>query len=736
MGSRRVLGAVLGVGLSCAGLATVTATGAAGAGSAACDAVAWRGSDGTTGQVYAADADGTARVEVSTADDSASDPTSNFIPVWSPDGTQIAWRGLDGTTYQIFVAGADGTGRTAMSPIDDSTTDPTNNWDPVWSPDGTQIAWYGYWNSINHIHAADADGTNRVRVSTVDDSSTDPSGNLVPVWSPDGSQIAWRGYDSTGNQVFVADADGTNRFAISTVDDSTPDPTGNYDLDWSPDGTQIAWRGYDSTYQIYVADADGTNRVEVSTADDSASDPTDNWYQAWSPDGTQIAWRGEAGAERQIYVADADGTNRVEVSTVDDSSTDPTGNFIPVWSPDGSQIAWQGKDSTTDFQVYVADADGTNRVEVSTADDSASDPTDNWYPVWSPGGAQIAWRGYDGTTNQVYVADADGTSRSGISTVDNTTTDPTGNTFPRWRPRVGLVMLGSTVDNLVVGEVATVTVTASTDCPASGVEISGLEIPCLSSVTRLTSDGTLSAAGVWSIDSLDGTATAIITGVVGDSDCNANAVVSRSYPGEATSTRIGLITPNCENTHPFVDIGGLSYGEADIACIYGRGITTGTTGTTYSPFDDVSRQQMGAFLARLWRDLGGVCDSTLPPFTDTTSLSYGEADIACIYNLGITTGTTSTTYSPFDDVTRQQMGAFLARLWRALGAVCDSTLPPFTDTTSLSYGEADIACIYNLGITTGTSTTTYSPADNVTRQQMGAFLARLWRAAVAAGYWN
>ena len=73
------------------------------------------------------------------------------------------------------------------------------------------------------------------------------------------------------------------------------------------------------------------------------------------------------------------------------------------------------------------------------------------------------------------------------------------------------------------------------------------------------------------------------------------------------------------------------------------------------------------------------------------------------------------------------MAAFLGRLWRALDNVCPTTPTGFTDVRATSFAAADVRCIKALGITTGTSPTTYSPADNVTREQMAAFLARLWR---------
>ena len=178
---------------------------------------------------------------------------------------------------------------------------------------------------------------------------------------------------------------------------------------------------------------------------------------------------------------------------------------------------------------------------------------------------------------------------------------------------------------------------------------------------------------------------------------------------------------------PFTDVPGSSFAYDDIACIYNLDITTGTSPTAYSPGDYVTREQMGAFLARMWRTLGNDCPAGGNPFIDVPLSSFAYLDITCIYNLGISTGTSANTYSPDDYVSREQMGAFLARLWRALGVECPAGGNPFTDVPGSSFAFADIACIYHLDITTGTSPTTFSPDDYVSREQMGAFLARLYR---------
>ncbi|MEM8707102.1 MAG: S-layer homology domain-containing protein [Actinomycetota bacterium] len=183
--------------------------------------------------------------------------------------------------------------------------------------------------------------------------------------------------------------------------------------------------------------------------------------------------------------------------------------------------------------------------------------------------------------------------------------------------------------------------------------------------------------------------------------------------------------------NPFGDVSTGSFAFDSVNCIWRLGITNGTSATTYSPAASVTREQMAAFLARLWRTLGNGCTDEPSPFEDLGT-SFAVADVACIFDLEVTTGTTSTTYSPAATVTREQMAAFLARLWRALGNDCPDEPSPFTDLAATSFAIEDAGCIFHLGITTGTGPGTYSPANTVTREQMAAFLERFWQAALAA----
>ena len=65
------------------------------------------------------------------------------------------------------------------------------------------------------------------------------------------------------------------------------------------------------------------------------------------------------------HVSNSDGENKIEISTAS-ADPDPIHNATPTWSTDGSRVAWSGTDATGHGQIYAANSDGTERIEVST----------------------------------------------------------------------------------------------------------------------------------------------------------------------------------------------------------------------------------------------------------------------------------------------------------------------------------------------------------------------------------
>ena len=185
---------------------------------------------------------------------------------------------------------------------------------------------------------------------------------------------------------------------------------------------------------------------------------------------------------------------------------------------------------------------------------------------------------------------------------------------------------------------------------------------------------------------------------------------------------------------PFSDVPADSWYADAVSCLAELGVTTGTSPSTFSPDDAVTRAQMALFLARL-ADVTLIEPAvSMPPFEDLAHVSDEVRDaVAVIYGLGVTTGTSTSTFSPDDTVTRAQMALFLARFAAAGAVPAVPDVPPFEDLAHVSDEVRDaVAVIYGLGVTAGTSTSTFSPDAAVTRAQMAGFIARVYRAVLYA----
>ena len=192
------------------------------------------------------------------------------------------------------------------------------------------------------------------------------------------------------------------------------------------------------------------------------------------------------------------------------------------------------------------------------------------------------------------------------------------------------------------------------------------------------------------------------------------------------SDPVPVVCPS-DDAPGYSDVPESSFAYDDSRCLRELGISD--AGDTYRPNDDMTRSEMAAFMANAYAALTGteapVADHG---FTDIANDPNAD-DIARIYGLMITTGTSPTTYAPDDHVTRGQMALFLTRLYKA---VTRSEAPagdtPFTDIGDRSAQEqAAIGQLHALGVTKGTSQTTFDPSARVTREQMATFVARTYR---------
>ena len=287
--------------------------------------------------------------------------------------------------------------------------------------------------------------------------------------------------------------------------------------------------------------------------------------------------------------------------------------------------------------------------------------------------------------------------------------------------------------------------TADTPTVVNNDKLAGQTTEAIALVAELASAATLTEAGTGH-DRTDASALLELTAMAGFTGGAYDALATALAAEDAAITAelataiaqfgADVAAVPCaghEPAAPFSDISPASYARIDAALMYDLGITRGTSTDRYSPNALVNREQMAAFLGRLWRLFHPDAVPTVDiPFQDVGAWNFAFDDIRLMYELEITRGSSETEYSPNVGVTREQMAAFLGRMWRALHPDHDPADVPhheFVDIAPSSYADDDVSLMAWLGITTGTSDTTYAPGAYVSREQMAAFMARLVRAA-------
>jgi hypothetical protein len=211
------------------------------------------------------------------------------------------------------------------------------------------------------------------------------------------------------------------------------------------------------------------------------------------------------------------------------------------------------------------------------------------------------------------------------------------------------------------------------------------------------------------------------------------SLLAVALPVSAHSVAIDT-SVSCPSSTPsggFTDIGAFGADvQLAINCLKAFGITQGTTATTYSPNGTVERWQMALFLVRQAADHGiPIPAAASQGYTDISGLPQATQDaINQVTQLGISKGTSTSTFSPNDGVTRWQMALFLHRLAVKAGVTVTDD-PAHNQFTDIGAYTAEIQAAINFladgHIALGVGGSIYDGNSLVARWQMALFLTRV-----------
>ncbi|MGN8967869.1 S-layer homology domain-containing protein [Intestinimonas sp. HCP28S3_D6] len=193
---------------------------------------------------------------------------------------------------------------------------------------------------------------------------------------------------------------------------------------------------------------------------------------------------------------------------------------------------------------------------------------------------------------------------------------------------------------------------------------------------------------------------------------------------EVTTTHLSTFVAVPPIRLPFTDVKESDWFYDAVVYAYINELFNGTSATTFSPNDTMTRAML---VTVLWRMEGEPTMNSTEPFNDVVAGNWYTNAVVWANGSGIVNGTSATTFDPDGSVTREQIAAILYRYAKTKGWDVSSAsgLGSFPDSEQVSdWAARAIEWTYAEGLITGKDGGRLDPQGQASRAEVATILMR------------
>lgn len=179
-----------------------------------------------------------------------------------------------------------------------------------------------------------------------------------------------------------------------------------------------------------------------------------------------------------------------------------------------------------------------------------------------------------------------------------------------------------------------------------------------------------------------------------------------------------------EYSKSFADMNG-HWAQAAVKELAAKHVVEGTTDSTFSPEQRLTRAQFAAMLVRAL----GIEDQGSVSFKDVDQNAWYASAISSAYHNGLVKGKTESTFAPLETITREEMAVMIVRAYKLNNAetsVPNDVTATYSDEQQISaWALEQVLAATSLGLMNGQSKNTFVPRKDTSRAESAQAIVNL-----------